>query len=72
MAREPNLTHHLRAMRAGDVIYLPENGTPLNRQITSVVSRGGGRVETTVFLATTLDPSTAHRIVRITMIRPLR
>ena len=71
MAGKPNLTHLLRAMKPGDVIYLPETGGRLDRQITSVVYRNGGKAETAYFLATNLNPSTAHRIVRVKMIRPL-
>lgn len=64
--------HLLRAMRAGDVLYLFEHTNRLDRQITSVVGRNGGECQTAGFVATNLDPAFAHRVVRVTMIKPMK
>lgn len=70
--RRPNLTHLLRAMKAGDVIYLPESKTVLDRQIVSVVTRNEGKASTAIFVAVNADPASAHRVIRVEMITPLR
>ena len=70
--RKPLYIHLLRAMRAGDVLYLPENSERLDRAIVSSVSRDGGKVETACFVATNLDPIYAHRVVRITCLESLK
>lgn len=70
MARKPKLSHLLWAMKAGDVIYVPES-VALDRQITSGAFRNRGKVATARFLAVTTDPKDAHRVVRVTMIKPL-
>lgn len=66
------ISHLLRAMRAGDVIYLADEPAGVSRQVTSVAFRNDGEVETTIFLAVNLDPAVAHRICRVKMIKPLR
>lgn len=71
MPRKPTLSHLLRAMNAGDVIYLPETAALTDMQVQSVVHRGNGRATTTRFIAVSSDPQDAHRIVRITMVEPM-
>lgn len=63
--------HLLRAMRPGDVIYLPESLPRLDRALAASIYREGGKAETACLLASNLDPACSHRIVRITMIAPL-
>lgn len=65
-------THLLRAMRKGDVLYLPDPGKKLDRAVTSSFCRGGGKVETSRFIATNMTPILAHGVVRITCIEPLK
>lgn len=70
--RKSRYVHLLRAMRKGDVLYIPEHMPRLDKSITAVVFRCGGKCLTACFTAVTPDPSTAHRVVRITMLKPLR
>lgn len=69
--RKPLYIHLLRAMRAGDVIYLPEHMWRLDVSIVASVARECGKVETACFVATNLDPARAHRVVCVTCIEPL-
>lgn len=71
VAKRPYL-HLLRAMRPGDAIYLAETSPHLPRQVHAVVGRNEGEVSTKYFLATNLSPDTAHRVVRVTMVRALK
>lgn len=64
--------HLLRVMKPGDVLYLPEHTGRLDKAIYAAVHRRRGKAETACFVATTLDPDFAHRIVRVTMIEPLK
>jgi hypothetical protein len=64
--------HLIRAMRKGDVLYLPETIQRLDRQIVASIGREGGRAQTACFVATNLEPLMAHRIVRIKMIEPMK
>ena len=70
--RPSKYVHMLRGMRKGDVLYIPEHHRRLDREIASTVWRGGGKVLTACFVATNLDPATAHRVIRITMRSPMR
>lgn len=70
--RKPLYIHLLRAMRPGDVIYLPEHEPLLDVAIVASVARECGKVETARFVATNLDPARAHRVVRITCLEPLK
>jgi hypothetical protein len=71
MSTQLKYVHLLRAMRAGDVLYLTEHIPRLDKSIVIAVARAGGQCETACFVATNLDPATAHRVVRVTMITPL-
>ncbi len=70
--RKPLYVHLLRAMRAADVIYFPEHLVRLDKSFQATVYREGGKCETACFVATNLDPASAHRVVRVTMVRPVR
>jgi hypothetical protein len=62
-------------MDAGDQVYLADDSTlsvPLQRQLHSFAARYGGKLKTKIFLATDLLPATAHRVVRVTMIRKFK
>ncbi len=64
--------HLLRAMRAGDVLYLPEHTERLDRALAASIYREGGKAETACFVATNLDPTSAHRVLRVTMVKPMK
>ena len=69
MSRKSRYIHTLRAMRKGDVVYLPDKPARLDKAVTATVWRGGGKCLTACFVAVNLDPATAHRVVRVTMLR---
>lgn len=72
-ARPSRYVHLLRAMRAGDVLYLPEHQKRLDRAIVACVDRAGGDIETAVFAAVnSMLPEQTHRVVRVTCLKPLR
>ena len=72
--RKPKYIHLLRAMRAGDVLYLAEDRMTgrLDMAIASSVRRARGKIETTCFVAVNVEPTNAHRVVRVTCLKPLR
>jgi hypothetical protein len=70
--RKPRYVHLLRAMRAGDTIYFSEHTTRLDKAFQATVYRGGGRCTTACFVATNLDPAEAHRVVAVTMLKPMK
>lgn len=66
MTGRPSVIRHLlRAMHVGDVIYLPEHRTRLDKQIKSCGVFDAMRFKTSCFVAVNLNPANAHRIVRI-------
>ena len=64
--------HLVRAMQPGDALYLPDRNGDLNRQIVSAVGRSGGRVSTAKYVAIGTGPQSAHWVLKITMLEPLR
>jgi hypothetical protein len=64
--------HLVRAMRAGDALYLPDRKGDLDRQLVSAVGRSGGRVSTSKFVAIATGPETAHWVLKVTMHEPLK
>jgi hypothetical protein len=66
--RKSKYVHLLRAMRAGDVIYL---SGPSDTSIVATVYRDAGRCETARFVAVNPDPAMAHAVIRVTMITPM-
>jgi hypothetical protein len=70
--RKSKYVHLLRAMRKGDILYLPETIPRLDKSIVVAVSRDGGICQTACFVALNLAPETAHRVVRVTMLRPMQ
>ena len=69
--RKEKYRHLLRAMRPGDVIYLASTAPRMDRHITGAVYRGKGVAHTANFIAVLLDPSKAHRVVRVEMIKAM-
>ncbi len=67
---ESKYVHLLRAMRAGDVLYLYEHTPRMDKAILASAYRNGGKCQTACFVATNLDPDFAHRVIRVTMTKP--
>jgi hypothetical protein len=70
--RPSKYLHLLKAMRAGDVLYLPATAPRFDRQISGAVYLHDGSASTKNFIAVLGDAAKAHRIVRITMHKPMR
>lgn len=61
-------THILRAMKPGDEIYI---AGCLDRDVTAVVHRAGGKAKTSKFVAIKPGAESVLNLVRVTMIVPL-
>ncbi len=70
--RRPIYLHVLRAMRPGDILYLASKHENFDRAIVASVTRACGKVETARFVAVNSIPETAHRVVRVTCLEPLK
>lgn len=70
--RPSKYVHLLRAMRAGDVLYLVATAPRFDRHISGTVFKLGGKCETANFVAVLNDAATAHHILKITMLQPLK
>ena len=72
MGRQTKYLHLLRAMRAGDSIYLDATVPRFDRQLASAVYLYGGASSMTTLVAVHLDRVTACHVVKITMLQPLK
>lgn len=70
--RPTKYLHLLRAMRAGDSIYLEATASRFDRQLASAVFRYGGKCSCTNLIAVRLDRVTALHVVQITILQPLK
>jgi hypothetical protein len=59
-------------MRKGDTLYFRELLPRMDKALVAAAYREGYRIETACFVATNLDPTLAHRVVRVTMVKPVK
>lgn len=64
--------HILRALRPGDVIYLPELHSRTGELIRVAAREFGGDCRTQRYMATAMTPETAHIIIQVTMTRAMK
>ena len=70
--RKEKYGHLLRAMRAGDVLYLPATAKRFDRQISGTLYRLGARASTVNVVAVRVDRVSAEHLVKITMLEPVK
>lgn len=72
MGRKSKYVHLLRAMKPGDVVYLPATAPRFDRQLQGTAFIHRGRIEVCNMVAVMQHPPQAHHIVRVTMLKPFK